>query len=279
MDKLWQDLARRKDEDIKLLDAALLIAGDEYPDLEPAYYTDLCEQWHKQVSPQIERAVSQVEALQALNRFLYEEQGLAGNDEDFYDPRNNYINQVMERRLGIPITLGLLQIDLASRLGLGIEGIAFPGHFLIRMPVQGGLMVLDPFQRGRSLDVGELRQRAQPHMAPDQDLGDQQLFKLLDPASHRSILTRMLRNLRSVYLEKKDLERALRCADRLLTIDPTQAMEYRERARLYHALEYFPGVVRDLDRYLTMAPDADDAGMVRNALIEAQARQRRTRLH
>lgn len=279
MNKHWQDLARRKDEDIKLLDAALLIAGDEYPDLEPAYYTDLCEQWHKQVSPQIERAGSQVEALQALNRFLYEEQGLAGNDEDFYDPRNNYINQVMERRLGIPITLGLLQIDLASRLGLGIEGIAFPGHFLIRMPVQGGLMVLDPFQRGRSLDVGELRQRAQPHMAPDQDLGDQQLFKLLDPASHRSILTRMLRNLRSVYLEKKDLERALRCADRLLTIDPTQAMEYRERARLYHALEYFPGVVRDLDRYLTMAPDADDAGMVRNALIEAQARQRRTRLH
>lgn len=279
MNKHWQDLARRKDEDIKLLDAALLIAGDEYPDLEPAYYTDLCEQWRKQVSPQIERAGSQVEALQALNRFLYEEQGLAGNDEDFYDPRNNYINQVMERRLGIPITLGLLQIDLASRLGLGIEGIAFPGHFLIRMPVQGGLMVLDPFQRGRSLDVGELRQRAQPHMAPDQDLGDQQLFKLLDPASHRSILTRMLRNLRSVYLEKKDLERALRCADRLLTIDPTQAMEYRERARLYHALEYFPGVVRDLDRYLTMAPDADDAGMVRNALIEAQARQRRTRLH
>lgn len=279
MDKLWQDLARRKDEDIKLLDAALLIAGDEYPDLEPAYYTALCEQWRKQVSPQIERAGSQVEALQALNRFLYEEQGLAGNDEDFYDPRNNYINQVMERRLGIPITLGLLQIDLASRLGLGIEGIAFPGHFLIRMPVQGGLMVLDPFQRGRSLDVGELRQRAQPHMAPDQDLGDQQLFKLLDPASHRSILTRMLRNLRSVYLEKKDLERALRCADRLLTIDPTQAMEYRERARLYHALEYFPGVVRDLDRYLAMAPDADDAGMARNALIEAQARQRRTRLH
>ncbi len=272
MDTRWQDLARRKDEDINLLDAALLIAGDEYPDLEAAYYTGLCEQWRKQVSPQIERAGSQLDALQALNRFLYEEQGLAGNDEDFYDPRNNYINQVMERRLGIPITLGLLQIDLASRLGLGIEGIAFPGHFLIRMPVQGGLMVLDPFQRGRSLDVGELRQRAQPHMAPDQDLGDQQLFKLLDPASHRSILTRMLRNLRSVYLEKDDLERALRCADRLLTIDPSQAMEYRERARLYHALEYFPGVVRDLDRYLAMAPDADDAGMARNALIEAQSR-------
>lgn len=271
MDTRWQDLARRKDEDINLLDAALLIAGDEYPDLEAAYYTGLCEQWRKQVSPQIERAGSQLDALQALNRFLYEEQGLAGNDEDFYDPRNNYINQVMERRLGIPITLGLLQIDLASRLGLGIEGIAFPGHFLIRMPVQGGLMVLDPFQRGRSLDVGELRQRAQPHMAPDQDLGDQQLFKLLDPASHRSILTRMLRNLRSVYLEKDDLERALRCADRLLTIDPSQAMEYRERARLYHALEYFPGVVRDLDRYLAMAPDADDAGMARNALIEAQS--------
>ncbi|MCK9490314.1 MAG: tetratricopeptide repeat protein [Xanthomonadales bacterium] len=279
MNSHWQDLARRKDEDINLLDAALLIARDEYPDLDPASYTALCEQWRRQVAPQIERAGNQVDALQALNRFLYEEQGLAGNDDDFYDPRNNYINQVLERRLGIPITLGLLQIDLASRLGLGIEGIAFPGHFLIRMPVQGGLMVLDPFQRGRSLDVGELRQRAQPHMAPDQDLGDQQLFKLLDAASHRSILTRMLRNLRSVYLDKNDLERALRCADRLLTIDPGQAMEYRERARLYQALEYFPGVVRDLDRYLAMAPDADDANVVRNALIQAQGRLGRTRLH
>lgn len=279
MDTRWQDLARRRDQDIDLLDAALLIAGDEYPDLEPAYYTGLCEQWHKQVSPQIERASSRVDAVQALNRFLYEEQGLAGNDEDFYDPRNSYINQVMERRLGIPLTLGLLQIDLSRRLGMGIEGVAFPGHFLIRMPVQGGLMVLDPFQRGRSLDVGELRQRAQPHLAPEQDLGDQQLFRMLDPASHRSILTRMLRNLRSVYLERKDLERALRSADRLLTIDPSQAMDYRERARLYQALEYFPGVVRDLERYLAMQPDADDAGLARNTLIEAQARQRTISLH
>src|SRR5690606_13278149 len=111
-------------------------------------------------------------ALQALNRFLYEEQGLSGNDDDYYDPRNSYINQVFDRKLGIPISLGLLQIELASRLGMGMEGIAFPGHFLVRMPVQGGLMVLDPYQGGRSLDVDELRQRAQPHVN-GAELGDQ----------------------------------------------------------------------------------------------------------
>ncbi len=274
----WHLLGASQDEEISLLRAALLIARDEYPDLDPDYYDQLCEGWRRAIAPSIERAKSPIGALQALNRFLYEEQGLSGNDEDYYDPRNSYINEVFERRLGIPISLGLLQIELASRLGMGMEGIAFPGHFLVRMPVQGGLMVLDPYQGGRSLDVDELRQRAQPHVEGG-ELGDQQLLQLLDPASHRAILTRMLRNLRSVYTEQGDLERALRCADRLLTVDPDLAAEYKERAELYRAIGYGKGAVEDLRQYLAMAPDAEDAALAHQMLVDAQREALRSRVN
>ncbi len=274
----WHLLGASQDEEISLLRAALLIARDEYPDLDPNYYDQLCEGWRRAIAPSIARAKSPIVALQALNRFLYEEQGLSGNDEDYYDPRNSYINQVFERRLGIPISLGLLQIELASRLGMSMEGIAFPGHFLVRMPVQGGLMVLDPYQGGRSLDVDELRQRAQPHVNGG-ELGDQQLLQLLDPASHRAILTRMLRNLRSVYTEQGDLERALRCADRLLTVDPDLAAEYRERAELYRAIGYGKGAVEDLRQYLAMAPDAEDAALAHQMLVDAQREALRSRVN
>lgn len=269
MEMDWKLFGEARDEEIPLFRAALLIARDEYPELDLGYYEELCESWRQTIAPQVERAESPIGALQALNRFLFEELGFSGNDDDYYDPRNSYINDVFERRLGIPISLGVVQMEIARRLGLTLEGIAFPGHFLVRMPVQGGLMVLDPFQRGRSLDVDELRQRAQPHVG-NTEIGDQQLLKLLDPASHRAILTRMLRNLRSVYVERDDLERAVRCADRLLTVDPSLAMEYRERARLYQAIGYNKGVVEDLRRYLALAPDADDAPGARQALIDAQ---------
>ncbi len=171
-----------------------------------------------------------------------------------------------------------MQMEVARRLGMQLEGVAFPGHFLVRLPVQGGVMVLDPYQRGRSLDVDELRQRAQPHVGSE-DLGDQQLLRLLDPASHRAILTRMLRNLRSVYMERNDLERALRCADRLLTVDPTLAAEYRERARLYQSLGYSKGVVADLSQYLSLAPDADDSATVHQMLVDAQRGLVQTRIN
>ena len=265
----WTLFGQARDEEIPLFDAALLIARDEYPDLDARHYDALLEAWRKAIAPKVDRADSPVAALQALNRYLYEEQGFSGNDDDYYDPRNSYVNDVFERRLGIPISLGVIQMEIARRLGMGMQGIAFPGHFLVRLPVQDGLMVLDPFQGGRSLDVDELRERAQPHVGRE-ELGDEQLIKLLDPASHRAILTRMLRNLRAVYVEKDDLERAVRCADRLLAIDPSLAMEYRERARLYQALGYGKGVVEDLKRYLALAPDAEDAQGARQALVDAQ---------
>ncbi len=274
----WTLFDNTRDEEIPLFKSALLIALDEYPDLDTQYYEDVCDNWRASIAPQVERATSPIVALQALNRFLFDELGFTGNNDDYYDPRNSYINDVFERRLGIPISLAVMQMEVARRLGMQLEGVAFPGHFLVRLPVQGGVMVLDPYQGGRSLDVDELRERAQPHVGTE-ELGDQQLLRLLDPASHRAILTRMLRNLRSVYLERDDLERALRCADRLLIVDPSLAPEYRERARLYQSLGYSKGVVADLSQYLRMAPDADDSASVHQMLVDAQRGLVQTRIN
>ncbi|MCX7557861.1 transglutaminase-like domain-containing protein, partial [Xanthomonadaceae bacterium JHOS43] len=105
----------------------------------------------------------------------------SGNHDEFYDPRNNYLNDVLDRRLGIPLSLALIQMELARRLDVPLEGVSFPGHFLVRLQVEDGLLVLDPYHRGRSIDADELRQRASPHLA-ETDIDDQQLLMMLAPA-------------------------------------------------------------------------------------------------
>ena len=191
----------------------------------------------------------------AINRHLFEELGYAGDNEQYYDPRNSYINEVFERRLGNPISLALVQIEVARRLGVPLDGVSFPGHFLVRLPVDDGVLVMDPFNRGRPLDEDELRQRARPHLggeAPD----DRALFQILNPATHRAILMRVLRNLHGVYAERDDWERAARSADRILRLSPDNA---RCAARPRPGVPedgVSPGRAHDLARYLQLNPEA-----------------------
>lgn len=154
-----------------------------------------------------------------------------------------------------------MQIELARRLGVALQGVSFPGHFLVRLPLDEGIVVLDPFQKGRSLDAAELRRRARSHL-DTQDIDDQRLARMLEPASHRAILSRMLRNLKSVYAERDQWDKALRCCDRLLTVDTHQPSEYRDRGQLYLKLGHRRAARDDLQRYLALVPQADDADTV-----------------
>ena len=133
--------------------------------------------------------------------------------------------------------------------------------------MEGGLLVLDPYHRGRSIDVEELRERASPHMG-HADIDDQQLFLMLAPASHRAIVMRMLRNLKNLYQEQSDVEKALRCADRLVRLAPQHADTVRDRGMLYHQLGHLRAARDDLARYLAMAPQADDVETVRGLLFD-----------
>ena len=267
----WQFLRDARDEDIPLLWAALQIARDEYPDLDPTAYEAQAVAQSDRLRARVGADAAPLDTLRALHGLLFEEQGYVGNEQDYYDPRNSYLNEVIDRRTGNPIALAVLELDLARRIGLPLQGVSFPGHFLIRLPVDNGLLVLDPFHKGRSLDAGELRVRAKPHV-PGKPVDDEQLGRLLEPASNRTILARMLRNLRQSYVEREEFERALRCADRIVWLDDRDPDEIRERGLLYARVGHLPAARDDLRRYLAERPHTEDADRIRQILIELGSR-------
>jgi regulator of sirC expression with transglutaminase-like and TPR domain len=266
----WNALAGLDDDGLPLLGTALLIARDEYPELEAGAYDALLQRYADELQPVVAAIEPWPLKMQAINRHLFEEVGFAGNQTEYYDPRNSYLNQVVERRLGNPISLAMVQMEVARRVGMPLDGVSFPGHFLVRLPVGDSVLVMDPFNRGRPLDVEELRQRAKPHLGGEMP-DDEALYRILHPASHRAMLMRMLRNLQGVYAEREDWERAVRSADRLLKLAPDNAEALRDRGLGYLKLGYRHGARQDLDRYLHLYPDAPDAGPLRERLVELSA--------
>lgn len=263
----WDALADLEDEALPLLLTALLIARDEYPDLQPSTYDALIQSHVDHLRSEVESIDNSPLKMAAINRHLFDELGYSGDHDEYYDPRNSYLNQVFERRLGNPISLALVQMEVARRLGIPLDGVSFPGHFLVRLPVDDGVLVMDPFNGGRPLDVDELRERAKSHLGgqmPD----DQVLAQILDPAPARAILMRMLRNLHGVYAEAGEWDRAARSADRLLKLAPEQDDALRDRGLAYLQLEYLAGARYDLGQYLKRNPEASDAQWLREKLID-----------
>jgi regulator of sirC expression with transglutaminase-like and TPR domain len=263
----WNELASRGDDELPLLDTALLIARDEYPDLDPGEYNAAIQGYADALKPKLGGDADLPATLTTINRYLFEELGFAGNTTQYDDPRNSYLNQVFDRRLGIPISLAVVQIELTRRLGLPLDGISFPGHFLVRLPVDDGILVMDPYNKGRPVSADELKERASPHLGgrpPD----DVQLIEILAPATHRTILARMLRNLNGLYQHSEDWERVARTSDRLLKLTPDSAESLRDRGLAYRELGYTLGAREDLARYLQKLPTADDAESVRATLID-----------
>jgi len=270
----WNALAELGDDELPLLDTALLIARDEYPDLDPREYSAELDSYVDALRPQLDRDIDLPARLTAINRYLFEDLGFAGNHNQYDDPRNSYLNQVLDRKLGIPISLAVIQIELTRRLGLPLDGVSFPGHFLVRLPVDDGILVMDPFNKGRPVSAEELKERASPHLGghpPD----DHQLLEILAPATHRMILARMLRNLKGLYLESADWERVARISDRLLKLTPDTAEALRDRGLAYRELGHAKGAREDLSRYLQLQPNADDEEAVRSALVELSGDKRR----
>ena len=270
----WNALATCGDDELPLLDTALLIARDEYPQLDAAGYKATLQSYADDLKPRLSAGGDLPATLTTINRYLFDELGFAGNNHQYDDPRNSYLNEVFDRKLGIPISLAVVQIELMRRLGLPLDGISFPGHFLVRLPVDDGILVMDPYNKGRPVSAEELRERASPHLgghAPD----DVQLIEILAPATHRMILARMLRNLNGLYLESADWERVARTADRLVKISPEASEAWRDRGMAYRELGYSKGAREDLARYLQMQPGANDEEAVRALLVEVSGRRSR----
>ncbi len=270
----WDSLAAMDDDALPLLGTALLIARDEYPDLRPEPYDALLHGYVAALREPVTTQESVPAKMAVVNRYLFDEVGFDGDRETFSDPRNSYLNDVFDRKLGIPLSLALVQMEIARRLDLPLDGVSFPGHFLVRLPVDDGILVMDPFNKGRSLSADELRERASAHCG-GQSPDDAELLHILAPASHRAILLRMLRNLKTLYVERNDWERVARSADRLLKLAPNMGEEVRDRGLAYLKLGHIEGAREDLSRYLQVLPEASDVDTVHSLLVEATGQAKR----
>jgi regulator of sirC expression with transglutaminase-like and TPR domain len=250
----------REDESIPLAVAALAIARREYPGLNPDPYLVHLDDLAQQVRSRMRKNPTARESIALLNHVLFQQEGLRGNREDFYDPRNSFLNDVLDRKLGIPITLSVVYMEVARRVGFPVAGVGLPGHFLLKhYDVVAGEIFIDAFNRGSILSPGDCQQRL------DEVYGAQVEMRTeyLQPVTHREILSRMLNNLRQIYLSQQNGRKALAVLDMLLAIPPASIELLRERALLRLNLDQYLGAAHDLGKYLKLAPEAADAPAIR----------------
>jgi len=272
--ELFADLASRRDADLGAADlelGAILIAAEEYPELDLAAVFRALDQLGERASERLAGEPEGAARVERLNRFLFGEEGFAGASE-YYDPRNSYLNEVLARRCGIPITLALVYIAVARRAGIDARGISFPGHFLVRCTGREGRIV-DAFH-GRTISLEECEARLASALGPGTELRPE--VHLRD-ASAREILVRMLANLQRIFAGSGDSERLLACCDRIVLLTPADPIALRDRALVYQRLGWFAAAIADLEAALERASDAGLAEAL--ARLRDALRARLGRLH
>jgi regulator of sirC expression with transglutaminase-like and TPR domain len=271
----FAELLARDEAEIDLARACLLIAADAYPGLDVDGYLGEIERFAARLRGRLPPGGGAEERVLALNQFLFDELGFSGNADHYYDPRNSYLNEVLDRRTGIPITLSILYLEIGRRIGLDLEGVSFPGHFLVRLRLRGAILVLDPFSCGEALSEADLHERLQ-RVIPEGAAGavpvsDLPLDQFLEPAGKRQILARLLRNLKGIYRDSDRPERLLEVLNRMLVVAPDAYGELRERGLLYQRMECYRAALKDLQDYSALEPEAPDIDDVRAKLVELAA--------
>lgn len=249
------------DERINLAEAALLIAAEEYPRLDVAAYLEKLDRIADIARDRITLAVGASDYISAVNVTLFEDYGFQGNRDNYYDPRNSFLNEVIDRRVGIPITLSVLYIEVARRIGFTVEGIGLPGHFIVGHRAAEETLYVDPFNSGRVL--GEM---GCAELVAEMS-GGRRLLKPehLLPVTKKQILTRMLSNLLSIYA-RNDHRRALGIIERILLLQPNSAAHVRDHGLLLALVGQPARAIAALERYLKMEPVAADAELVREQI-------------
>ena len=263
----------RPEDKIDLGRAALTIALTDYPNLDVLDYLARIDQLAGEVASRLDSEADIYRSMAALNYVLFKQHGFHGNRKDYFDPKNSFLNEVIERKTGIPITLSVLYMEVAQRVGLALDGVGFPGHFLVKCVGDGEEIVIDPF------DGGEIKSRADIDKMLFNLYGGKVAFHsdLLAPSTKRDILKRILANLKAIYINENDLVKSLSVLDRVLILDPASAEDARDRGVVYLRLECYAQAREDFETYLRLRPDADDAILVREQL--ARLAKQVTRIH
>ena len=257
----------QQDESLPLLEAAASLAQDETPELDVQQVLEQLDHLTARLARRLARGADPVERLRAVNHLFFVELGFSGNVNDYYNPENSYIDVVLHTRRGIPISLAVLWLELAQSAGLKVDGVGFPGHFLVQAQIEDGRVVIDPFT-GQSLGRPELRERLEQfQLAPDMVLSDATLAQYLRPTPPRQILARMLRNLQDIHRTQQDWPRLVMVQDRLVTLLPAAWSEYRERGLALAELGDIERARADLRVYLHEAAHAPDHDSVAERLL------------
>lgn len=248
-----------EDERIDLIRSALVIARMEYPALDIEKYAGRIERMSRRAAA-LAAGMGASGIRATLNRVMFEESNLRGNREDYYDPRNSFLNDVLDRGLGIPITLSIIYMEVARRVGFLLAGVGMPGHFLLKHYGDDGQETLiDCFNRGDILSRQDCQSRLDEIYSGEMALRPE----FLHPISRRQILTRMLNNLKTVYLSTRNFRKALPIADLILVIHPRSAEDVKQRALLRYSMGMHALAAEDLDEYLKISPTASDSEEVR----------------
>jgi regulator of sirC expression with transglutaminase-like and TPR domain len=263
------------DASLSVTEAAVAVAQDEYPRLDPQETLAEIDTLADRLKRRLHADVAPMQKLRLLNRYFFHELGFAGNVNDYFDPRNSYLPEVLKTRRGIPITLALIYIEMAGQLGLTAHGVSFPGHFLIKLRMPRGEVVIDPFT-GHSLSRDELDERLAPYRRQRGLVGEFEapLGLFLQSAPPRDVIARLLRNLKEIHRTAADWPRLVAVLDRLVVLLPQGWDERRDRGLAHAAMGRCDAAAADLGAYLEQRPDADDVPAVRQRLADLSQRPR-----
>jgi regulator of sirC expression with transglutaminase-like and TPR domain len=264
----FAEMAARPDAAIDLAEACLLLAQEEYPGLDLRAYLGKLDAMGAEARRASDGETDPRRVIAALNRCLFETHGFHANATDYYDPRNSYLNEVLDRRTGIPITLSVVYMEVAGRIDFPVRGVGMPGHFLVKHVTPAEEILIDPFGGGAILAASDC-QRILDGLSGGKLVLAPHMLAAVGP---RQILTRMLSNLKSIYFNGQEYGKALAAVERLLALNPRCATEVRDRGLLASQLRRYAAATADLDRYLRMAPDAEDRDVIREHLRSLRQR-------
>jgi len=260
-------LVSQPESAVDLAEAALLIAAEEYPQLVPETYLRRLDLIAERVKDRSWNENAPILVLQDVSRVLFDEEGFKGNITDYYDPRNSFLNDVLDRHLGIPIALSIIYLEVGWRLGLPLHGVNFPGHFLVRYDGEGVKLLVDPFQAG----LVRFEDEAQELLDHVYGGAVKMQPEFLRVADRKDIIVRVLSNLKGIYLNRRDDVKALSAIERTLLVRPDSADDERDRGIVLTRIGREREAAVALRRYLELMPDAPDAGRVRLLLEQLDA--------
>jgi regulator of sirC expression with transglutaminase-like and TPR domain len=259
--RFYQEV-RQPEEQINLEKSALYVAQEEYPELDVDEYLNALDTMAEEVQERLPNESYPLRILQTINQYLYKDLGFKGNSENYYDPRNSFLNEVIDRRTGIPITLSLLYLAIAKRLDFPMIGIGMPGHFLIR-PIANEMEVfVDPFHNGEILFPQDCQERLSQLYRQPVEMRPE----FLESVTPRQFLARMLTNLKVIYLNQNEIEKCLSTIERILILFPDAPFELRDRGVIYFQTNRWIEARQDLEAYLELIPNTNDREVVQQLL-------------